>query len=134
MRVLKGRYAGQLVVAGRARSQRNARGGGGLELEGRRQLRLGLVVAGKTVDTGLDKNEAELGVLVVTVALEVLADGDGLLDEVVKVLGDLGGEAWATTRASVTQFRLELGDVCCIPRLPVWAAVPPAEPRAAVSP
>jgi hypothetical protein len=39
----------------------------------------GLVVARETVDTGLDKNEAELGVLVLAVALEVLADRDGLV-------------------------------------------------------
>ena len=38
----------------------------------------GLVVAGETVDTGLDENEAELAVLVLAVALEVLADGNGL--------------------------------------------------------
>jgi hypothetical protein len=30
------------------------------------------------VDTGLDENKAELGVLVLPVALEVLADGNGL--------------------------------------------------------
>jgi hypothetical protein len=30
------------------------------------------------VDTGLDQNEAELGVSVLAVALEVLADSDGL--------------------------------------------------------
>jgi hypothetical protein len=30
------------------------------------------------VDTGLDENEAELGVLVLAVALEVLADGNSL--------------------------------------------------------
>jgi hypothetical protein len=39
----------------------------------------GLVVAGQTVDTGLDQNEAELAVLVLAVALEVLADGDSLV-------------------------------------------------------
>ena len=37
-----------------------------------------LVVPGEAVDAGLDENEAELGVLVLAVALEVLADGDGL--------------------------------------------------------
>ena len=37
-----------------------------------------LVVARETVDAGLDENEAELAVLVVAVALEVLADGNGL--------------------------------------------------------
>lgn len=37
-----------------------------------------LVVAGETVDTRLDENQAELGVLVLAVALKVLADGDRL--------------------------------------------------------
>lgn len=37
-----------------------------------------LVVAGETVDTGLDENETELGVLVLSVALKMLADSDGL--------------------------------------------------------
>lgn len=32
------------------------------------------------MDTGLDENQAELGVLVLAVALEVLADSDGLED------------------------------------------------------
>lgn len=54
----------------------------------------GLVVAGKTVDPGLDENETELGVLVLAVALKVLSDGDGLLDQHVQVLWDLGGEAF----------------------------------------
>jgi len=53
-------------------------GGGGLVLPGRGKDTDGLVVARETVDTGLDENEAELGVLVLAVALEVLADGDGL--------------------------------------------------------
>jgi hypothetical protein len=38
----------------------------------------GLVVARQAVDTGLDENEAELGVLVLSVALEMLADSDSL--------------------------------------------------------
>ena len=53
-------------------------GSGGLVAPGGRQDTDGLVVAGQTVDTGLDQNQAELGVLVLAVALEVLADGDGL--------------------------------------------------------
>lgn len=44
------------------------------------------------MDAGFDEDEAELGVLVATVALQVLADGHRLLDEHVQVLGDLGGE------------------------------------------
>lgn len=53
-------------------------GGGGLVAPGGGQDTDGLVVAGQTVDTGLDENQAELGVGVLAVALEVLADGDGL--------------------------------------------------------
>lgn len=53
-------------------------GGGGLVAPGGGQDTDGLVVTGQTVDTGLDQNQAELGVLVLAVALEVLADGDGL--------------------------------------------------------
>ena len=61
-------------------------------LERGRDLLLGLVVAGETVNAGLDENEAELGVLVLAVGLEVLADGDSLFDEVPEVLGDLGSK------------------------------------------
>jgi translation initiation factor 6 (eIF-6) len=39
----------------------------------------GLVVSAQTVDSGLDQDESELGVLVLAVALQVLADGDCLL-------------------------------------------------------
>lgn len=53
-------------------------GGGALVAPGGRQNTDSLVVAGQTVDTGLDQNQAELGVLVLAVALEVLADSDGL--------------------------------------------------------
>ena len=41
----------------------------------------------------LDEDEAELGVLVLPVPLEVLPHRDGLLDEEVEVLGHLGREA-----------------------------------------
>jgi hypothetical protein len=44
------------------------------------------------VDTGLDENEAELRVLVLAVDLKVLADSDGLLDEVPEVLRNSGRE------------------------------------------
>lgn len=37
-----------------------------------------LVVTGETVDTGFNENQAELGVLVLAVTLEMLADSDGL--------------------------------------------------------
>jgi hypothetical protein len=80
------------------------------------------------VDTGLDQNEAELGVLVLAVALEVLADSDGLkserlacsamkldkkmggeknfylLDQEVEVLGEFGSEACIPISLSVKMF------------------------------
>jgi hypothetical protein len=45
------------------------------------------------VNPGFNKNEAELGVLVATAALKVLAHGNSLFNEEVKVLGELGGHA-----------------------------------------
>ena len=44
------------------------------------------------MDTRLDQDETELGVLVLAVGLEVLADGDSLFDEVPEVLWDLGSK------------------------------------------
>lgn len=52
----------------------------------------GSVVTGESVNTGLDENELVLLVLVLPELLEVLADGHGLLDEGVEILGDVGGE------------------------------------------
>ena len=71
----------------------------------------GLVVARETVDTGLDENEAaierqfklffgmqvaniQLGVPVLAVDRQVLANGNSLLDEHVQIFWDLGCEAW----------------------------------------
>lgn len=69
------------------------RGGGRLVLPDGRELLGALVVARQAVNARLDEDEAELGVLVLAVALEVLAHGDGLLDEVVEVLRELRREA-----------------------------------------
>ena len=52
-------------------------GGGGLVLPVGRELARGAVVAGEAVDAGLDEDEAELGVLVLAVALQVLCWGGG---------------------------------------------------------
>jgi hypothetical protein len=54
-------------------------GGGRLVLPCGRELTSTAIVAGKTMDPRLDENEAELGILVLAVALEMLADRDGLL-------------------------------------------------------
>eukprot|EP00170_Pyropia_yezoensis_P008397 contig_35091_g8425 len=52
-----------------------------------------LVVACQAVDAGLDKNQAELGVLVLAVALQMLAHRQRLLNQHVQVLGQLGRQA-----------------------------------------
>ena len=54
-----------------------------------------LFLPGQSVDSALDKNQPELGVFVLPVSLQMLPDGDGLLDQVVAVLGELGGHALA---------------------------------------
>lgn len=69
-------------------------GGGALVSPGGREDTDGLVVTRKTVNTGLDQNEAELSILVLAVALKVLADRDSLLDEEVKILRNLRGETY----------------------------------------
>lgn len=68
--------------------------GARLVLPGRGQHRRALVVPGKAVNAALDENEAELAVAVLPVALQVLAHANGLLDEVVQVLGQGSGETY----------------------------------------
>ena len=51
------------------------------------------VVASESVDSALNKNESELGVLVPTTLLQMLSDVHSLFDKVVEVFGDLWGEA-----------------------------------------
>ena len=48
-----------------------------------------LVVARQTVDTAFYKDESELGVLVRSVSVQVLAHGHSLLDKIIQILGDL---------------------------------------------
>ena len=73
---------------------------------------LGLVVPGQPVDPGLDENEAELGVLVFAAPLQVLADGDGFLDEEVDVLWKVGGKSLPLedTQDLVTSHETDLDD------------------------
>ena len=67
-------------------------GGGGV-LPVRGELVGALVVARKAVDARLNQNEVELGVLVLAVPLQMLANNDGLLDEMIHILGDRGSQA-----------------------------------------
>ena len=45
------------------------------------------------MDTALNENETELGVLILAVALKMLADLNGLLDKHVEILRNLRGES-----------------------------------------
>ena len=54
--------------------------GAGLVLPVWGQHGAGLVVPCQPVDSGFDENETELGVTILAVALQVLADAHGLLD------------------------------------------------------
>ena len=64
---------------------------GGFVLPGGGKGLNALVVAGEAVDAGFDENEAELGVGVTAVLVEVLAHVDGALDEAVEIFGKFGG-------------------------------------------
>lgn len=44
------------------------------------------------MNSTLDQNQSELGVLVLLVALQVLSDGDSLLDQHVQILGNGRGQ------------------------------------------
>lgn len=47
-----------------------------------------LVIAGKTMDSALDQDQPEFGILVFPVPLEMLSDGNGFLNQMVQILGD----------------------------------------------
>ena len=64
------------------------------------------------MDAALNKNESELGVLVLSELLEMLPDGDSLLDQVVQVLGNLGSQTVLLQDSEdfATSDTLDLGD------------------------
>lgn len=64
------------------------RGGGRVVFKSWWDLLFCLVVAGEAVNTGLDQDQTELGVLILPVGLEVLADSNSLLYQVPEVLRD----------------------------------------------
>jgi hypothetical protein len=88
------------------------RGSRRLVLPGRRESLGLLVVAGKLVDTRLDENQTELGVLVLAVLLKMLADVHSLLDKEVEILWELRGKTGdlEDTKDLVTSDRHNLWD------------------------
>jgi len=78
----------------------------------------GLVVSAETVNSGFDQDESEFGVFVLAVALEVLSDSYGLLDQHVEIFWDF----WCKTvrlqdsQNLVTSNDLNLRDTMTIPQ------------------
>lgn len=68
------------------------------------------------MDAGLDQDQTILAILVLTIALQVLTNGDGLLDQVVEILGNLGSQTMGTedTNNLVTSDRLDLTNTMAI--------------------
>ena len=54
-------------------------------------------VSRESVDSGFDQNKSELSVSVLAVSLKMLSDRDGLLDQVVKIFGDLRSATFYNT-------------------------------------
>jgi len=69
----------------------NSSSAGGLVLPAGWELLRSSVVTSKAVNSALNKDEMELGVLVLSVSLEMLTDRDGLLDQMIEVLWDFRG-------------------------------------------
>ena len=69
------------------------------------------------MDPRLDQNQAELAVAVLAEPVEVLAHRDGLLDQVVKILRDLRGEARSLEDAEHLGVGdcADLGDAMLVP-------------------
>jgi len=65
-----------------------SRGSGGLVFPGRGENLGLLVVTSQSVNSALNENKTELGVLVLAVLLQMLSDGNGLLNEVIQILRD----------------------------------------------
>lgn len=77
-----------------------------------RELSGGTVVSSKTVDTRLNKNQTELGVLVLAVAFKMLTNLYSLLDKHVKILWNLWSKSVSLedTYDLLSSYRLNLSD------------------------
>jgi hypothetical protein len=70
----------------------------GIIFESRGNLLFRLVIPCQTMDSGLDEDQAELGVLVLSICFKMFADGDRLFDEVPKVLWDGRCQSYPQTK------------------------------------
>ena len=55
-----------------------------------------LVVTSKTVNTGFDENQTELGVTILSVTFKMLSDSDSLLDEEIHIFRKRGSETYSS--------------------------------------
>ena len=80
-------------------------------------IQMSWLIPGETVDPGLDEDKPKLGILVLAVPLQVLPDADGLLDQVVDVLGEVGSQTLALEDAEdlVAGDEPDLGNTMGIP-------------------
>ena len=74
------------------------------------------------MNTGLDQNEPELGIAVLAVALKMLANGNGLLDQEVQVLRQLGSESLLLEDAQhlVASDETDLGNTVRVSQNDTW--------------
>jgi len=72
----------------------------------------GFVVASQAMNSRLDQNQTKLWITVLPVSLEMLANGDSLLDEEVEILWDVRRESLGLEDAQdlVTRHKADLGD------------------------
>ena len=70
----------------------NGCSGGGVVSPGWGKDTLALVVTSQAADTALNQDKTELAVLILAVPLQMIANGDGLLDQVVNVFGEGGSK------------------------------------------
>ena len=70
------------------------RGRSGFILPDGRQLTGLLVITRKTVNTRFDKNQTILGILILTITFKMLANGNGLLDQVIQVFRNFRSETY----------------------------------------
>ena len=87
-------------------------GSGGFVSPVSRKLSCGSVVSCQSVDSRFDQNKTELGVLILSVFLQMLTDLDSLLDKHVKILGDLRGKTVGLEKTNnlLSGDGLDLGD------------------------
>ena len=69
----------------------------------RRKLLCFFVIASEPVNPALNKDQPELGIFVLSVSLQMLADGNSLLDKVVQILRNFRGKTYRNNKITVNK-------------------------------